>query len=322
MNEIVKFEENGQVVQFGAEDVKQRLCPNIDDNELALVMALCQAQKLNPFTKDVYVIKYGNSPASIVTSKEVFTKRANAHPDYEGFEAGVTFIDRVGNVSQREGSAVYSEAGEKLVGGWCRVFVKGRRPFYDEVTMGEYSTGKSGWAKMPATMIRKVALVHCLREAFPDDFQGLYGQEEMDAKIEQDQARAERQGGYSAPGHVQAAAQVVSEIIAEEMASDDQLQDLAALVESFALMRGKTAEDVKCAVYASKSAQAAGIQPGAEMTAYQCETVCNVLSAWIEKAQAEQIAQDFETKAARSMIASGELMNARSMADAIINDEM
>ena len=340
MNEIVKFEENGQVVQFGAEDVKQRLCPNIDDNELALVMALCQAQKLNPFTKDVYVIKYGNSPASIVTSKEVFTKRANAHPDYEGFEAGVTFIDRVGNVSQREGSAVYSEAGEKLVGGWCRVFVKGRRPFYDEVTMGEYSTGKSGWAKMPATMIRKVALVHCLREAFPDDFQGLYGQEEMDAKIEQDQARAERQGANNAPfvqapnksgkryaGNADSCATACEtttpiEAVAEVMASDDQLQDLAALVESFALMRGKTAEDVKCAVYASKSAQAAGIQPGAEMTAYQCETVCNVLSSWIEKAQAEQITQDFETKAARSMIASGELMNARSMADAIINDEM
>lgn len=287
MNEIVKFEsESGQLVQFGAEDVKQRLCPNIDDKELALVMALCQHQRLNPFTKDVYIIKYGNSPASIVTSKEVFTKRANAHPDYEGFEAGVTFIDRQGNVNQREGSAVYKAANETLVGGWCRVFIKGRRPFYDEVTMDEYSTGKSGWAKMPATMIRKVALVHCLREAFPDDFQGLYSQEEMDAKILQDQERAERKGGYSKPAPV--------ETVAEVMASDDQLQDLAALVESFALMRGKTAEDVKCAVYASKSAQAAGIQPGAEMTAYQCETVCNVLSSWIEKAQAEQIAQGFE----------------------------
>ena len=284
MNDLVKYEDNGQLVQFGAEDVKQRLCPNIDDKELALVMALCQQQRLNPFTKDVYVIKYGNSPASIVTSKEVFTKRANAHPDYEGFEAGVTFIDAQGNVRQREGSAVYRAANETLVGGWCRVFIKGRRAFYDEVTMEEYSTGKSGWAKMPATMIRKVALVHCLREAFPDDFQGLYSQEEMDAKIMQDQAKAERQG-YSAPAPVQPEPM---EAVAEVMASDDQLQDLAALVESFALMRGKTAEDVKCAVYASKAAQRVGIQPGADMTAYQCEVACSVLSGWIEKANAEQ----------------------------------
>lgn len=35
------------------------------------------------------------------------------------------------------------------------------------------------WAKMPATMIRKVALVQALREAFPEDFQGMYAPEEM-----------------------------------------------------------------------------------------------------------------------------------------------
>jgi hypothetical protein len=40
--------------------------------------------------------------------------------------------------------------------------------------MHEYDTGKSSWAKMPATMIRKVALVQSLREAFPSDLGGLY----------------------------------------------------------------------------------------------------------------------------------------------------
>lgn len=35
------------------------------------------------------------------------------------------------------------------------------------------------WVKMPATMIRKVALVQGLREAFPDKFQGMYDQSEM-----------------------------------------------------------------------------------------------------------------------------------------------
>ena len=81
-NEIVKFtDERGQMVQFSAQDIKARLCPNIEDKELALVIGLCKAQRLNPFNKDVYIIKYGNSPASIVTSKEVFTKRANSNPD-------------------------------------------------------------------------------------------------------------------------------------------------------------------------------------------------------------------------------------------------
>ena len=37
----------------------------------------------------------------------------------------------------------------------------------------------SNWQKMPATMIRKVALVQALREAIPEEFGGLYSPEEM-----------------------------------------------------------------------------------------------------------------------------------------------
>jgi hypothetical protein len=46
--------------------------------------------------------------------------------------------------------------------------------------MTEYNTGKSSWAKIPATMIRKVALVQALREAFPSDLGGCYDSAEMD----------------------------------------------------------------------------------------------------------------------------------------------
>jgi phage recombination protein Bet len=288
MNEIVKFEsESGQLVQFGADDVKQRLCPNIEDKELALVMALCQQQRLNPFTKDVYIIKYGNSPASIVTSKDVFTKRANAHPDYEGFEAGVTFMDRQGNVRQREGSAVYAEAGEKLIGGWCRVFVNGRRPVYDEVTLSEYSTGKSGWAKMPGTLIRKVALVHSLREAFSSDFQGLYSQEEMDAKIEQDKARESRQGGRRA-----AAEPLQAEYV--EMISEAQAETLELQVAELAEVRGTTAEMVQGWLYASKVMQALNWKPSDEMTAQQAEAALQLLAHWLEAARQQARAAEIE----------------------------
>lgn len=181
-SEIVKFESaTGQPVKFTADEVRARLCPNITEQELAFTMALCQAQKLNPFTKDVYIIKYDDGPASIVTSKDTFTKRAQANPRFEGMEAGVTVVNN-NRIVQRPGSMVLN--GETLVGGWCKVYVKGYKvPIFDEVSLSEYSTGKSGWKKMPATMIRKVALCHALREAFPDDFQGLYGEEEMGADI-------------------------------------------------------------------------------------------------------------------------------------------
>lgn len=276
--EMVKYEgQGGELVQFTANEVKHRLCPNIDDKELALVMALCQQQRLNPFTKDVYIIKYGNSPASIVTGKEVFTKRANANKNYEGFEAGVVFINGRGEVCQREGSAIYRAANETLVGGWCRVYVKGRKPFYDEVTLEEYSTGKSGWAKMPATMIRKVALVHCLREAFPDDFQGLYAAEEM-GKVGEQAAKLEE---APAPQAIEAEAVIID----ESPITDEQINELDEKAKRFAEIRGGKKSAVYDALMASATLQAAGVESG-NMTAHQADLALKLLDNWIAKAQA------------------------------------
>lgn len=302
MHDLVKYEAaDGQLVQFTADDVRARLCPNIEEKELALVMGLCAAQKLNPFIKDVYIIKYGNSPASIVTSKEVFTKRANAHPDYEGFEAGVVYVNKRGEVCQREGSAVYGAAEEKLVGGWCRVYVKGRRPFYDEVTLAEYSTGKSGWAKMPATMIRKVALVHCLREAFPEEFQGLYSAEEMDKKVEEDKRRAGKEANSApapTPDIIEAEA-LRPEFV--EMISDTQEAELNAKARTFADLRGVEFGAVYDAVMKSKTMQELGACPGEMFTAVQAAAAIALLSSWIEKAEAQAAAaQSFDAAEAQA----------------------
>ena len=291
-NEIVKFtDERGQLVQFSAQDIKARLCPNIEDKELALVLGLCKAQRLNPFNKDVYIIKYGNSPASIVTSQEVF-KRANANPDYEGFEAGVTYINANGEVCTREGSAVYKAANEILVGGWCRVYVKGRRPFYDEVTLEEYSTGKSGWAKMPATMIRKVALVHCLREAFPDDFQGLYAAEEMGNAGEKAQAMEAQEVEHvqqvqETPKQVQQAHVAQGDALQaefHEIASESQLELIDRMVSQLARFRGVSVEEVRGWLYASNTMRGMGVTEGADMTPDQAQAAAVLLGRWIAKA--------------------------------------
>lgn len=290
-NEMVKFtDDRGEVVQFSAQDIKARLCPNIEDKELALVLGLCKAQRLNPFNKDVYIIKYGNSPASIVTSKEVFTKRANANPDYEGFEAGVTYINANGEVRTREGSAVYKAANETLVGGWCRVHVKGRRPFYDEVTLEEYSTGKSGWAKMPATMIRKVALVHCLREAFPDDFQGLYAAEEMGNAGEKAQAMEAQEVEpvqQETPKQVQQAPVAQGDALQAEfyeIASASQMEIIDRMVSQLARFRGVSVDEVRSWLYASNTMRGMGVTEGADMTPEQAQAAAVLLGRWIAKA--------------------------------------
>lgn len=160
---------------------------NITDQEVKLFIALCSAQKLNPFIKEAHLIKYGNSPATMVVSKDVYQKRADKHPDYRGKKAGIIVLNQKGEIDYRVGTFYISDA-ETLVGGWCEVYRKDREPERVEVSLNEYigrkndGTVNSQWNRKPATMIRKVAVAQCLREAFSTEFQGLYVPEEMDVE--------------------------------------------------------------------------------------------------------------------------------------------
>ncbi|MDB8986939.1 recombinase RecT, partial [Parabacteroides merdae] len=70
--------------------------------------------------------------------------------------------------------------GETLIGGWCEVYVKDKKfPIKSLVSLEEYSKGQSTWKQMPMVMIRKCAIVTALREAFPEDLQGMYDAAEI-----------------------------------------------------------------------------------------------------------------------------------------------
>lgn len=281
MNDLVKFESDaGAVVEISRADVVNYICPTANDKEVALFLQLCAAQKLNPWVRDVHLVKYGDNPAQMITGKEVFTKRANANPDFEGYEAGVTYLDGKGRVMQREGSAVYAAAGETLIGGWCRVHVKGKQPFYDEVALNEYSTGKSLWHSKPATMIRKVALVHCLREAFPNTFQGLYSQEEMGAD------------DLPAPAPKAAASVAVEQPTTHDdmaAADSDTLNALMDKAQQLADIRGVDMKTAYDAVAKHGVVVAMGFN-GTVWTQAQAAAGIKILDAWIAKAQAAQSA--------------------------------
>ena len=143
---------------------------------------MCLNQGLDPFVGDAYLVKWGNK-AQMVVAKDAFLKKAEAVGDYEGFEAGIMFkISEI--IDHREGSFI-DKPKENIVGGWARVFRKGMKPFYSEVGFDEYTTNKNLWLSKPATMIRKVALVQALREAFPANFQGMYDRSEMGVSAEE-----------------------------------------------------------------------------------------------------------------------------------------
>ena len=179
--QIVEYQTDRGKVQLSADLVRNYLVSGISGNvtrqEILQFIKICQYQRLNPWLREAYLIKFSpNQPASIVVGKDTFLKRAARNPKYQGHEVGVI------------------EDKGKLTGAWAKVYVKGYKvPVYVEVDFEEYCqyTTKNGktvpnrmWATKPKTMIKKVALCQALREAFPEDFTGLLSPEEAPVEIE------------------------------------------------------------------------------------------------------------------------------------------
>lgn len=189
---IVYQDISGNDVKLSPAIIKKYLvsgdASKVSDQEVTMFLNLCRYQKLNPFLREAYLIKYGNSPATMVTGKETFTKRAQRDPLYQGSQAGVIVIDKNEEVQYRNGQ--FKLPTDTIVGGWAKVYVKGYQvPIESEVSFDEYAgrtkEGKLNgqWSKMPAVMIRKVALCTALREAFPDTLGGLYDSSEMNTDL-------------------------------------------------------------------------------------------------------------------------------------------
>lgn len=187
----ITFKAGGADVKLSPQLVKNYLvsgdADKVTSQEIVLFMNLCKYQGLNPFLREAYLIKYGTQPATIVTGKSAFEKRAARCEKFKGFDAGVVVYNPDTGLENRSGTIVLAD--EELVGGWAEVYVEGfEKPVKVTVALSEYigkkkdGTVNSQWASKPATMIRKVAKMQALREAFPDNFEGLYGAEEMNVE--------------------------------------------------------------------------------------------------------------------------------------------
>lgn len=181
----VTYDVFGTEVSLDLDFVKKYLvrgdADQVSNQEIVFFMNTCKMQKLNPLVNgEVYLIKYSQKdPAQIVVGKGTYLRRAFDHPDYLYKKDGIT-VQRGNDVIQKEGCCLYP--GEKLIGGWCKVFFlrNGKeRDCFKEVNFSEYNKGQANWNSKPATMVNKVAISQCVREAFPKDYEGVYSEDEM-----------------------------------------------------------------------------------------------------------------------------------------------
>lgn len=281
-NQVIEFfDESGDKIQISQQDVFQYICDKATPQEVVFFMELCRSQRLNPFKREAFLVKYGSNPASMITAEVVFERRANAHPSYKGMEYGVVFLDAKGNICKREGTATYKAANEVLIGGWARVHRGDRSDSYAEVSMDEYGKGQSVWKTMPGVMISKCAKAVALRLAFPSDFQGMYISEEMGVAPDVTEVHAEVVSDVpeDAPESQQ------EPILDPVYPSKESVDEFNNIVAELAAVRDKEIGDVTIAVLKSKALASTGYVFGADMTADQMDVAINLVRTWVAKAQ-------------------------------------
>jgi phage recombination protein Bet len=174
---VVYKDASDREVSLSKNIVKRYLCQAANDQEMEMFLRLCQYQRLNPFLREVYLLKYGNQPATMVVGWHVFLKRAEGNPNFDGYDV---------EVYDEDDAPYRGREGQNILYATAKIYRKDRKHatvvtvLFDEYAQRDANgTLRSSWAKMSTTMIRKVALEQGLRESFTKDFEGLYGFEEM-----------------------------------------------------------------------------------------------------------------------------------------------
>lgn len=184
--ELMMWDDNQKL-----EEIRKLFAPKLSDMEFKFFVGLGKASRLNPFTREIWAVKYQeNTPAQIFIGRDGYRKAAQAHADYDFHQCDAVYENDIFEVNNGEVRHSYTLVNRgQLVGAYCITKRhRSSRPMYVFAELKEYSTGKSLWNNQtgkPATMIKKVAESQCLRACFQDLLGGTYGEEEFNHQDEQ-----------------------------------------------------------------------------------------------------------------------------------------
>jgi phage recombination protein Bet len=165
-------------------EIRGIICPSapLTDVEFGLVVQIGRAAQLNPFLKEIWVIKYGpKASAQIFIGRDGYRKGAQRQADYEYHQVNAVYSEDEFRISSDEiqHSHGFSDRGE-LLGAYCLVKRKNSsKPTYVMVNIAEYNLKQGLWTSKPETMIKKVAEAQALRQSFQEAFAGTYSDAEL-----------------------------------------------------------------------------------------------------------------------------------------------
>ncbi len=188
--------------------IRQTCAKDCNDTEFNLFLEMSKARGLNPLLKHIYAMVMSKDDPKkrqlvIIVSADGQRMIANRTGDYRPDDRTPRYdidpdlksdLNPAGLISAEVSVYVYRH------GGWFQApgiaywdeFAPLEQEWGDDPATGKRKpTGKlylkPNWKKMPRIMLAKVAEMQALRKAFPDYFAGLYGEEEMEKAMLQDQ---------------------------------------------------------------------------------------------------------------------------------------
>lgn len=176
-NEIVKLDFTPQQKEL----IKSQIAPKATDDELKLFIYQAQRTGLDPLARQIYAIHRK------VKDGDVWKDRMTIQTSIDGFRV---IAERSGTYAGQDEPKFEYDTNNKLVSATINVYkfnndvrylAASAKAFWIEYVQIDRDGKPVGlWAKMPHTMLSKVAEALALRKAFPQDLSGLYTGEEME----------------------------------------------------------------------------------------------------------------------------------------------
>lgn len=182
MGEAIEKTKNAITVWDDLENVRAQFAPTLTDKEFKFFVTLGSSLKANPFKREIWAVKYDKTaPASIFLGRDMYRRKAQEQPDYDGHIADAVYAKDKFIMENGQPKHSYSLADRgDLLGAYCVVYKKNQsHPFYTFVKLAEYDKGFALWKNMKETLIKKVAEAQGLRGAFQGVFAGTYDESEQ-----------------------------------------------------------------------------------------------------------------------------------------------
>ncbi len=201
-NELSLITENPMKIwedKTSLAEIRKIYAKDATDFEFSCLVGLGKATDLNPFLREIWLVKYKDYPAQIFIGRDGYRKTAQKNKDYDYHQSDAVYENDNFEVIDGAVRHAYKLVNRgSLVGAYCVVQRHGSsRPMYVYVPLQEYNSGSNPvWKSKPSTMIKKVAEAQALRATFQEQLGGTYDDSE-DWSAKRDLIKIESTNGIS-----------------------------------------------------------------------------------------------------------------------------